>query len=51
MYSGVGTGFTGAAKFSATATDTPTNDLTAASYSLLTGPLNNASLVGLKLIS
>jgi hypothetical protein len=47
----VGTGFTGAAKFSTTATDTPTNDLAAASYSLLTGPLNNASLVGLKLIS
>jgi hypothetical protein len=51
MYSGVGTGFTGAAKFSATATHTPDNDLVGASYSLLTGPLNNASLVGLKLIS
>ena len=51
IYSGVGTGFTGAFKPSATAAHTPDNDLISATYAVAVGTLNTASLVGLKLIS
>ena len=51
MYNGVGTGFLGAYKPSATATHTPDNDLLSATYTVAVGTLNTASLVGLKLIS
>ena len=51
IYSGVGTGFLGAFKPSATAAHTPDNDLVSATYTVAVGTLNTASLVGLKLIS
>jgi hypothetical protein len=51
IYSGVGTGFTGAFKASATAAHTPDNDLISTTYGLVSGTLNTTAVVGLKAIS
>jgi hypothetical protein len=51
VYAGAGTGFSGAVKGSATATDTPTEDITSVTLAAASGTQNTMALIGLKLIS
>jgi hypothetical protein len=51
VYSGAGTGFTGAFNTGATATDVPDEDVAIASLSGIAGALKTTALVGLKAIS
>ena len=51
VYSGAGTGFTGAFNASATATDVADEDILSMGQSIITGSINSTALVGLKAIS
>jgi hypothetical protein len=51
VYSGAGTGFTGAFDASATGTDTPDEDICSVTMSTISGARRTTALVGLKAIS